>query len=72
MLLKKKIFHISPPGELSDVLYKKQQLVCDYDKLCIRNCLLKIMQKKDYQNSDIDYSEFNIEYLVEQFVRLFV
>lgn len=69
MMLNKSIIHISGDGELSKLLIKYKQLVSDYNKDEIEELLKFIVDDKT--NKKIEYNDFDIETLIEQFKRLF-
>lgn len=70
MGLQKKIFLLSLPGELSDILQKRGQYVADYDQESIKQALLKV--KTDYasqqQEQLADYNPFNYHGLTDQLI----
>ena len=75
MGLERKIFLISKPGELSEILEEKGQYVADYDEPSIIESLLKMKAdflKPDNFQAKSNYEEFNYHTLTNQLVRLLV
>ena len=69
MALQKKIVHISEGGTLFDLLQKKGQYVCRYDRELVKEVLITL--KEDYlsqtNTGNIDYSEFSLDSITTQF-----
>ena len=71
MGLQKKIFLISRPGELGDILRKRRQYVADYDEQSIRKALLNMkadLERREPQAPTGQYEEFNYHTLTAQLI----